>query len=242
MKKILLTSGIITILAFGSCDVNSLTRKYEITNHEELSIPYENAEKLELINSVGDISIEYADTDEVKMIIDYTFSGNNEEKLYQFEKGFHPLYDINSDCLNIRFSADSNENNINTDADIKLLIPESFSEFNLSSSVGNINLNELKGSFDLTESVGNINLNDIVITGDTSIMADVGDVNMTLKGVEKTNADISVNVGNVHIKNNNTEFEVQSEQKETTGEKKHFVVDGKCEFDVSVSVGKISLE
>jgi hypothetical protein len=118
-------------------------------------------------------------------------------------------------------------------------------EYDIVCNVGNIKLNSLKGEFDVRTNVGDIKLNDIVFTGDSDIVADVGDIKCSLGRDTGAASDISltVNVGGITLDTNGLDYDAEDEgDKDFVGASKEITVDGKYEFDCRVSVGGLSID
>ncbi|MBQ8961892.1 MAG: hypothetical protein IJ071_11895 [Ruminococcus sp.] len=163
-------------------------------------------------------------------------------------------------------AVDEEHPNCSLSVEAELFVPESFTQFSLSSDVGNINVTDIAGTFDLEADVGNVAAESTVLTGDCRFVTNVGNVRvglsepiadgssleassdtgnvlLTLSGQEEKNASVSLktNVGNVTLDTSGAKFTDNVERSATGGSGTVALGNG-AEAQLSAQVGKINVK
>ncbi len=267
MKKFILASTVLAAMALSSCSVSINGKEvvngdfdYKKTRTETLNIAPEKASKLDIDLEVGKIEIVYGDTKNVDIEIKYTSNGISEEKVSAALESAKVTAEVKDKTLYIKSSEKDFDNRfVNLTTDLEVTLPSEFSDFNIESDVGDINLDKLKGSFDISADVGNIKLDSLVgdfivkadvgnidcdnltINGDSEITADVGNIDVSLESVFECEVEISANVGDADIDTQGLDFTEKTESKDYVGKKKEVVIDDKCTVTLKADVGTVKV-
>lgn len=264
MKKFILASTVLAAMALSSCSIkvngNDIVMngdwKFKQTKSETLNIEPEKATKLDVNIDVGKISIEYGDTKNVDVDVKFTSKGVNEDKVSAAIENAKIITEVKNKTVYIKsVEKDFDTRFVNLTADLEITLPSEFSDFNIESDVGDVHLNKLKGSFDITADVGDINLeslvgsfsiiadvgdiecDDLSITDDSSIKANVGDIDISLESVSECEFEITADVGDIDIDTQGLDFTEKDKSEDFVGKKKEIVIDDKCTVTLKADVG-----
>lgn len=261
MKKII-ASSVICALALSSCSFSINGEKLDFdtkeSKSETVSIKPEKAVKLDIDIKVGQIDIRYGDTKNVEVIGSYTSKGASADKVSAALENVRLESKIKGDTLSISVTEpDFDTRFVNLTTDLDITLPSEFSDFTIDSDVGDINLDKLKGSFDITADVGDINLeslvgsfsiiadvgdiecDDLSITDDSSIKANVGDIDISLESVSECEFEITADVGDIDIDTQGLDFTEKEQSEDFVGKKKEIVIENKCTVKLSADVGNV---
>lgn len=262
MKKFILASTVLAAMVLSSCSIKVngndivMNGDFKQTKSETLNIEPEKATKLDVNIDVGKISIEYGDTKNVDVDVKFTSKGVNEDKVSAAIENAKIITEVKNKTVYIKsVEKDFDTRFVNLTTDLNITLPSEFSDFTIDSDVGDINLDKLKGSFDITADVGDINLeslvgsfsiiadvgdiecDDLSITDDSSIKANVGDIDISLESVSECEFEITADVGDIDIDTQGLDFTEKDKSEDFVGKKKEIVIDDKCTVTLKADVG-----
>ncbi|MBR6581471.1 MAG: DUF4097 family beta strand repeat protein [Ruminococcus sp.] len=261
MKKII-ASSVICALALSSCSFSINGEKLDFdtkeSKSETVSIKPEKAVKLDIDIKVGQIDIRYGDTKNVEVIGSYTSKGASADKVSAALENVRLESKIKGDTLYITMSErDFDTRFVNVTTDLDITLPSEFSDYTIKTDVGDINLENLKGSFDITADVGNVSLESLVgdfsisanvgniecenisVKDDSKITADVGDIDVSVESVAECELEITADVGDIDVDTLGLDFTEKEQSEDFVGKKKEIVIENKCTVKLSADVGNV---
>ena len=240
-----------SLIALTSCGIEN---PVVISNSsEDVEVAAEKATELKTDINVGSIDVSYGETDKAEIHVDYKVQGITQNKVSSVSEHLSCKSEIEEEVLTISIVdpetgksfwewKNSNAKSVEVEADVKILLPESFSKFDINSDVGNVKLDKLKGEFDVKCDVGNVDMTDVGILADSEISVDVGNADISLAEVGECEAEVNVDVGDIDISTGSLKFETTSgEEDKPVGGKKEITVDGKCTMKLKCDVGNIDI-
>ena len=249
MRKILLAALTLPVLALSSCAVNDYVT---IQNKDaSLEIDPEKAVKLSAEADIGDIKVSYGDIEKVQAVITYKLSAlktSDEEEDDPFDH-IECKAEVDEDTLSISFIdpttgkafsewRNTNHSIVDFATDLDIVLPETFTDFKLSTDVGEIKTDSLSGTFDITADVGNIDMKETSVYGDSKFTSDVGNVKVHIRDVSECSCEIDTNVGDAQLYVKDLEFESNGDDgNDKVGGKADVTVNGKGKFKLRSDVG-----
>lgn len=241
-----------------SIDVGNNEKEY---SSDEIVLDNVKAVSTEIVDNVGTVTVSYSGTATAKIDVDITASGRDEDKLSEILEVAKVKAEIDGDELKVsvvnkdtdeniwewierKYHIFSNKPNLEVDLDIEL--PNSIQEFDITSNVGDINLDSLKGRFDIISNVGSIDVSDMIFIGDSEINGDVGDISCSLNKDMEAAADISIvtNIGEINVDTNGLSYTVDNhndDDENFLGSSKTINVEDFCTIDTEIEIGKLEL-
>lgn len=247
MKKLFLAA--IPLIAFASCSVNingfNIEKDADFnlsdSRTETVQIETDNIEKLNVDIDVGQCSVKFGESDNAEIVGTYKCSGVDKNKVSEALKDIKLKYEIRNDTLYISFNDYKNFALISRITDLEITLPKSFCDFDISTDVGDIKLNELSGSFDIYADVGTVTAKNIALNGDSRIKSDVGDIDVSIADAAECKFEISADVGDVDFDTQGIDYTEKDVSKDTVSEKYELIIGQKCQAELSADVGDITI-
>ncbi len=249
MKKILLAA--LPLIALSSCNINinGFNPKFDVTDEiydnrtETLQIETNNIEKIDVEIDVGDCTINFGESENVDIVGQYWCSGYDKDKVSKALDEIELKYEIKNDTLYVSFDDFKIKNTslITRTTDLEITLPKSFCDFDISTDVGDIMLNELCGKFDVSADVGTVTAENTALNGDSKFKADVGDVNVSLANVAECELEISADVGDIKLDAQGIGYTEKDVSKDYVSKQYELLIDEKCRAKLSADVGDINI-
>lgn len=246
MRKILFAA--LPLIALSSCSIsiNGFNTEKDVdldlsdSRTETVRIETDNIEKIDIEIDVGKCTINFGESENVDIIGTYKCSGVDKNKVSDILKDIKLKYEIKNDTLYVSFDKIKKVSLIDCTTDLEITLPKSFSDFDISTDVGDITLNELCGKFDVSADVGTVTAENITLNGDSKIKADVGDVNISLADVAECEFEISADVGNVDLDTQGIDYTEKDISKDYVSKQYELLIGEKCRAELSADVGDIT--
>ena len=248
MKKTMALIAAATLLSMTSCGIEN---PVVIANESE-DIKVEAAKVTELSTdiSVGSIEVSYGDSDKAEIHADYKIQGITQKKVSAVSEHISCKAEIEDDVLVVSIVdsetgksfwewKNSNAKAVEVEANVKIVLPDSFNRFDINADVGNVELDGLSGTFNIKCDVGNLDMKNVSILEDSDLSVDVGNCSVSLAGVDECETNISVDVGDIDIDTGDFTYEENEGGDKPVGGKKEIVVGGKCTMKLECDVGGI---
>jgi outer membrane murein-binding lipoprotein Lpp len=221
-----------------------------------------NATTLNINHPLGNITIEPSSTSgEIKVVANLWGSQSDAEKekikqiFQQAEISLVPDQETLTLLIHPQGNQDENlwdwaQNQYNTSkflVDYTIYVPEQVTAYQIHSNVGNITMSKLQGSLQLQADVGEIQVQEVQIAGDSSIIVNTGQLDMSIDEQSNfTSLSAKVELGNLVAKVPATlpsEVEATTELGELTGIDKEGVKlnGGGPPITLTTSVGNITV-
>ncbi len=221
--------------------------KEKAQKQESHSMVAENFDTLKIKGSVGDIDIKSGESKEATIdvnIIAQSDSKKNAEKLIE-EYSYTIDENMNSIDIDTTISSHKIFNTSNLKVKLSITVPENINNIIISSNVGDIKITDIKGiydvkvnvgdmtimnsagSYNLYTNVGDISLSDSLISGNSEISTNTGDIKATFKDMSDSESlKATTDVGDIDITvPENSSYEavinefMEKERTETNGDK-----------------------
>lgn len=249
MKKFLVFGALLPVAVLTSCSINingvsaDLGFNYTDNSSENVQIETDGISKIDVNVDVGECMIKYGESKTADIKGNYTVHGSNEKKVSAALESIKLTHEIKGDTLYIKVKTPNGSNNfINYTTDLEILLPTSFSDFTVSSDVGNIELDGLSGCFDISADVGDIDADNITLTGDSKIDADVGNIDVSLVEVAKCELKIAADVGDIDLDTNGLDYTETDSSKDYVGKEVEAVINDKCSAELKADVGNVKIK
>lgn len=265
-SKLLTLAGVlsVTMLLMTGCSITIDGKDLEVgvsdvreTASDKLTIDNVTAVNAKITDNVGSVSIEYSDTTNVEIDIEYKATGMHKSELEEILEVVAVDAKADADILQVGIiNKDSREDiwewiedeygvnrpNLSVELDIKL--PKSIQNFEIRCNVGNVDLDSLTGEFDIKTDVGSVRADSIRFTKDSQITVDVGDIDCTLNTelTDKVKVELTTNVGSIKLDTEDMEYTSENTGGDDfVGTSESILVNNLCEIEVQIDVGKLSL-
>ena len=247
MKKLLLAA--VPLIALNSCsiNINGLNPKSGAADElikertETIQVKADDIMKIDVELEVGQCTVNYGGSENVDIVGKYECRGLNKDKVSEVFDNIKLKHEVRNNTLYLSFDELKNTSFISRTTDLEITLPKSFCDFDISTDVGDIMLNELCGSFELYADVGNITAENITLNGDSKLEADVGDVDVSLADIAECEFEISSDVGNIDLDTQGIDYTEKDVSKDTVSEKYELVIGKKCQAELSADVGDITI-
>lgn len=248
MKKLLLAA--LPLIALSSCSINihDFNHKHDTTcefwdnKTETLQIETANIEKIDVEIDVGDCIINFGESGNVDIVGQYRCGGyHDKDKISKILDNIKIKYEIKNDTLYVSFDEIKKASLISCTTDLEITLPKSFSDFDISTDVGDIMLNGLCGKFDVSADVGTVTAENTALNDDSKFKADVGDVNVSLANVAECELEISVDVGDIKLDTQGIGYTEKDVSKDYVSKQYELLIDEKCRAELSADVGDINI-
>ena len=249
MKKLISLFASALIITLSSCGIEDPI--VTVNSSEDIIVDTAKISELRTDISVGNIEIGYGDTDKAEIHVDYKIQGITQNKVSAVSEHLSCNAEIVDDVFVVSMVdpdsgksfwewKNSNAKSVEVSTDIKIILPECFSAFDIKSDVGNIKTNKLKGCFDIKCDVGDLEMNDVSLLSDSDLCVDVGNCLLSLVEVSDNETKISVDVGNITLDTGNLKYVVASgDEEKPVGGKREILVDDKCSIKLECDVGNL---
>lgn len=248
MKKFLAFGAILPMAVLTSCSINingigaDLNFNYTDNNSESVQIETDGISKIDVNVDVGECAIKYGESKTADIKGKYTVHGSNEKKVSAALENIKLTYEVKGDTLYVKVQTPGSKKFLNYTTDLEILLPTSFSDFTISSDVGNIELDGLSGSFDISADVGDIDADNITLTGDSKIEADVGSIDVSLADVAKCELKVMADVGDIDLDTNGLDYTETDKSKDYIGKEVEAVINDKCSAKLKADVGNVKIK
>lgn len=211
MKRIIRVVSLvaITILLTGckltSTHVNN-EQKLRVVRNDELSDNTSGAKKLNLSNSVGDITLTATDKEQITIGIKSEVRGLEKSKIEEIHDNIMVLLEQEGNEISIRVISKSKPKMnfstwINTyykgyDANVNLdiILPDTVTEHKVINDIGSVKLDGFEGEFDISVDIGDITAHNL--SGKINLEADIGSIKGDdLEGI----LDVKVDIGDIKL-------------------------------------------
>ena len=180
----------------------------------------ESADKdtLNIISSVGNISIERHQADDTAIEINIASKAGSKERAEEILESYTYIINENESSIDVDTSFKNLLNDVNLSVDLVIYIPSNIKEINVSSNVGDINISGISGnlrvnsnvgnvmidkseaSYNIKVDVGNINLKDGTATGDSKLNANTGEIDIYFHDISGSSSiTAETGVGNIKM-------------------------------------------
>lgn len=267
MKKILAFGALLPAAVLTSCSINingigtDADFKFTDKNSENVRIETDGIDKIDVKVDVGQCKVSYGESETADITGNYTVHGLNEKKVSAALENIKLTHEIKGDTLYVKVQTPNGSKNfINYTTDLEIILPTNFSDFKISSDVGDIeldglsgnfdisadvgeiDLDSLSGNFDITADVGDIDADNITLTGDSKIEADVGNIDVSLTETAECELEIIADVGDIDVDTNGLDYTEIDKSEDYTGEKVKLVINDKCSAELKADVGNIKIK
>lgn len=254
MKKFLALCSVIAIISLNSCNINIHGLNGNITfdcikkNNETQTVDVNSIEKIKIDISVGDCNIIVGSSDKAVINTSCEYKAISEEKAQKAMDNTRLRCEAQGDTLHIDFIDSEtgknikNNNAVNIITNIEVTLPDNLKSFEISTDVGDVDMDGFSGAFDVSSDVGDVTANNLTITGKSDFSTDVGDIDLSLDILEKSEINMSSDVGDIKLDTQGNNYEEISSKKDTVSQKKKIIVDGKCTVEMKTDVGDIKIK
>ncbi|MCM1132513.1 MAG: hypothetical protein NC340_03480 [Ruminococcus flavefaciens] len=275
MKKIPLLLPLLSVIALCSCSVNieginnGSATDFIQKDSETRTVDVKGIDKIEVDIAVGACNITVGDSDEAVMETNCECKGVSKEKVQKAIDNTELRCETKGSTLHIDFinsetgkKIDDSISFLTIITDLEIALPDSFSEFDISTDVGEITINGFSGAFDISSDVGDISAKNLTVTGksdfsvdvgninceiaelsanELELSADVGDVDLSLGRTDKSKIEIKSDVGNISLDTQGKSYEEISSRKDVNEQEKKITVDGNCTVEMEADLGDINI-
>lgn len=251
MKKIFALAAAAVMLSLTSCGIEN---PVVISNSsEDIELAKVKVTELKTDIAAGGIDVSYGENENAEIHVDYKIQGITQKKVSAVSEHISCSAEIEDDVLVVSIVdsetgksfwewKNSNAKAVEVEANVKIVLPQSFNKFNINADVGNVGLDGLSGGFDVKCDVGNLDMKDVSILEDSDLSVDVGNCSVSLAGVDECETKVSVDVGDIDIDTGDFTYEENEGDDKPVGGKKEIVVGGKCTMKLECDVGSIDID
>jgi hypothetical protein len=206
---------------------------------------------------LGNINLSYGKSNTATVKVKYTVSGRKKAVLSEILQAVGIDYSMKPDTLQISVINKNTKKNIwdwvqdkyhnyNLCVELDITLPESVNKFDIDNSLGEINLDSVKGAFNIDNSLGDIDLNNVEFIGKSKIEADLGNIECSLSKDFKESSEVTMedSLGNIHINTNSQSYTEDKEDSDEDWEgsaSSTILVNKLCEMDLNVELGEITV-
>lgn len=273
MKKLLTLCSVLSVISLSSCSVNIHGVNNDVTlnslkDGETQTVDLKGIEEIEMDIAVGDCNIN-VDSDEKAVInADFSYTGVNDSKARKNLENIELKCKTKGNKIHIGFIDSETGKEIrdgeklaDISTDIEITIPDSLKIFDISTDVGDIEINGFSGAFDISSDVGNVTAENLIITGKSELSTNVGDIYCTAESIEKANLELQADMGNIDFslgKAEKSEIDIEADlgditvdtqgknYKEISGknpsQKRELKLDDNCKIELKTGLGDIKIK
>lgn len=277
MKKFLTLCSAVGLFSLCSCSVsinetgNNMMLDFIKKDSETKRIDVKGIKEIKIDIDVGDCNIIAGGSEEAVIKTSCEYKAISEKKAQKALENTELRCEIKGDALHIDFinsetgkkiGSIQNGNLVNIITDIEVTLPDNFRSFDISTDVGEIEINDFSGAFDISSDVGDVTAKNLTITGkskfdsdvgdidcfvdsiagtELELKTDVGDIDLSLGAAKNSEIDIESNVGNIGLDTQGKSYEEISSKKDVVEQQKEIMIDGKCRVEMKADVGDIKI-
>lgn len=233
------------------------------TSTEDLTVNDLAATELNITIDMGSISVGYSDHSEAVVNVDFEASGPERERLPEILDVVGIDYEITGDVFQIRvinketkeniwdwihkkFDSRNNKGNYNLNVDLEILVPTTIKSFEIANSMGDIELNSVKGAFTVNNDMGSVKLKEVTFTEDSEIQVAMGNIDCELSEDSPVEAKVtmSADMGNISLDTNGLSYtsEKEDEDDDFMGGTETIILNKVCTIEATVDMGDIRLD
>ncbi len=232
--------------------------RYTVKGETDIDVTECDATKLDASVDVGDITVSVANVEQPSIHASFHVSAKKQDMAEEIIENADIYYTISKDTLKVRvvkkgtdtdyfsylkshYDSFSSICNFNADIDIKL--PESFGNFELSTYVGDITMNDLNGFMNVATDVGDLDGENLMLADGSNFSTDVGDIEVSLGApTEKGSAKFTSSVGDIDVDVNGQKNEVKKSGSNVVGKNMTVIVGEDYEIEACTDVGSVRVD
>lgn len=207
----LMLAALMTGCSTGKIKVN-IGKNYSKSAETDKSFSFDMADgisALEIALDVGNIKIEYSDSDKTGLTLGCKAFADGEDTCQEVLSHISAKTDTDGGKLVISLVENGTGEEINDwldknipdcriELDAYITVPTYMESFSAKADIGNISLIGLKGSFDTYADIGNITCSGLEITESSEISCDTGNITMN-SIIYKADAKLDTDTGNISL-------------------------------------------
>ncbi|MDF2543653.1 MAG: putative rane protein, partial [Herbinix sp.] len=190
--------------------------------------------------------------------VDYEATGEEEEQLDAILDQVDIETTVEDNQLQILFvKKDSDQNiwrwmkneykdsNYNLSVNLDITIPKTIKEFDLTTNLGDLSLNQVEGAIDAYTALGSITAKNVLFTGDSKLETSLGDINCSFDRSTKDKSELKLktDLGNVKIDTNGLSVDYTEEKTEAMlTDSTELLIGGVSKLKADTALGKISVK
>ncbi|MCL1916723.1 MAG: DUF4097 family beta strand repeat-containing protein [Peptococcaceae bacterium] len=201
---------------------------------------------------VGNLDVSYHNSNTVIVKVEYRAAAATKSDLDKIVEETKLSIKTNEEVLELRINKKDSEESIwewlnkniskyNISADVQISIPKQIQNFDMEMDVGYIKADGLQGRFKLKTNTGGITANNIRFTGNSTIVTDMGNVNLLLSKEEPDTSETEIHTrnGDIEIDVGNLLYEEEVSGSFSASKNKTIIISNKCRIRSSTDYGKI---
>lgn len=204
MRKLIVVFCLLVILILSGCNETKI--------NDSIVESLGTQDELVLKNRIGKIKIVQSESDKIAVntIKKAKSDDNDKEKEIIDNIGIRVDKDGNKIIIKEYLKSDAQKNlwewiqkeygSVNVSIEYNVEIPNKFRLINISSDIGDIEVQNLKGEFAVSNNIGDITLNDVDINGNSNILSNLGSVSVNAQKIDGAKEiNITSRVGDVDL-------------------------------------------